>query len=365
MENRRFMNRNIVRIITVFVVLTLAATLSQAQEKTVEQVKKNIQVLKGMPASQLSMVMDMFASSLGVRCNHCHVNGAFDSDDKKEKKTAREMIQMVMNVNATTFHGEKRVTCYTCHLGTTDPARTVSLPVMMAAHREDEEEKRPELPTVQAVLAKYENALGGADAIAKIQSRHTKVVSVDSRGDEHPAEVYQKGPDKITETMPMEDGSSFSHGYDGTKGWMASKRGTREVPAMEVVMMQREAPLFPLTRLKMLADSAGVHRIDTVNGSQAYAMFIRNGTGQRERYYFDTATGLLLRRVVMTPTMMGDYPERTDYGDYRTVDGVKVPYLMHNCSADAQDNSTDKVTLLEQNVSVDDSKFSMPADNKK
>ena len=39
------------------------------QVKTVEQVKKNIQVLKGLPASQLDIVMNYMASSLGVKCN--------------------------------------------------------------------------------------------------------------------------------------------------------------------------------------------------------------------------------------------------------------------------------------------------------
>jgi len=44
------------------------------QEKTVEQVEKNIKVLTGMPQSQLVPVMNYFAASMGRRCNYCHVN---------------------------------------------------------------------------------------------------------------------------------------------------------------------------------------------------------------------------------------------------------------------------------------------------
>ena len=41
--------------------------------KTVEQVQKNIQVLTGLPESQLVPVMNYMGSSLGVKCTFCHV----------------------------------------------------------------------------------------------------------------------------------------------------------------------------------------------------------------------------------------------------------------------------------------------------
>src|SRR5437588_12568920 len=86
------------------------------QEKTVEQVDKNIKVLNGMPASQLIPVMNFFAASMGRRCNFCHVNnqGQWDyaSDAKPEKNTAREMIKLVLDINKTNFKGQLQVSCY-------------------------------------------------------------------------------------------------------------------------------------------------------------------------------------------------------------------------------------------------------------
>src|SRR5258708_31789722 len=91
------------------------------QEKTGEQVKKNIQILKGLPASQLSPVMDYFASSLGVRCDHCHAidstGQGFEKDDLKPKGTARKMIQLVMDLNAKHFGGRTVVSCFASHVG--------------------------------------------------------------------------------------------------------------------------------------------------------------------------------------------------------------------------------------------------------
>ena len=38
------------------------------------------------------------------------------------KVTARRMMAMVKNINDTTFNGEQKVTCYTCHHGEQKPA---------------------------------------------------------------------------------------------------------------------------------------------------------------------------------------------------------------------------------------------------
>src|SRR2546430_10898779 len=83
-----------------------SAPAAAPQEKTVEQTRKNIKVLTGMPDSQLIPVMNFFAASMGRRCNFCHVvkNGQIvpELDDNPKKDTAREMIKLVMDINKTT-----------------------------------------------------------------------------------------------------------------------------------------------------------------------------------------------------------------------------------------------------------------------
>ncbi len=89
--------------------------------KLAEEVFKNIQAFKGMPAPELMNAMRSFTRSLGVRCDFCHVEGAFDKDDKEEKQTARKMILMARGINKDNFEGHMRVTCWTCHRGSTEP----------------------------------------------------------------------------------------------------------------------------------------------------------------------------------------------------------------------------------------------------
>ena len=95
-----------------------------AGPKKAEEQYKNIQVLKGIPADQLIPAMQFIATSLGVGCEFCHVEGAFDKDDKKPKVTARKMMTMMFAINKDNFEGHREVTCYSCHRGSTDPVGT-------------------------------------------------------------------------------------------------------------------------------------------------------------------------------------------------------------------------------------------------
>ena len=88
---------------------------------TAELKYKNIQVMKGMPATRLMPVMMMFTKSLGIECSYCHVPGEFAKDDKPAKATARRMLKMVHQINDENFAETSPVSCWTCHRGSTKP----------------------------------------------------------------------------------------------------------------------------------------------------------------------------------------------------------------------------------------------------
>src|SRR6201984_810273 len=109
-----------------------------AAPKTASQQFKNIQVLKDMPADQLIPAMQFMTASLGVDCEYCHVEKAFDKDDKKTKGYARHMMEMMFNNNKENFDNQRWVTCYSCHQGSPHPPSIPAIsakaraPVMMA-----------------------------------------------------------------------------------------------------------------------------------------------------------------------------------------------------------------------------------------
>jgi hypothetical protein len=95
----------------------------------------NLEILpKDIKKPELMAVMRGFASSLGVRCNHCHVgeNAStlegfdFASDAKEPKKIARVMMEIVREINGDLLPKAKiqnaaEVRCITCHRGVRRP----------------------------------------------------------------------------------------------------------------------------------------------------------------------------------------------------------------------------------------------------
>src|SRR5262245_32355655 len=74
---------------------TTAQNPPYTEKKTAAQEFKNIRILKDVPADQLIPSMQFISASLGVECEYCRVERAFDKDDKKPKKTARSMMEMM------------------------------------------------------------------------------------------------------------------------------------------------------------------------------------------------------------------------------------------------------------------------------
>src|SRR5258705_11867492 len=113
-------NGRLVVLLSLVAVATVAANaVQQASRKSIianspqddkpaEQVNKNIQALKGLPNSQLLTVMHFMRTSLGVRCDYCHIaeNGKYWMDDKPPKHVARRMIEMVADINKTNCAGQ-------------------------------------------------------------------------------------------------------------------------------------------------------------------------------------------------------------------------------------------------------------------
>lgn len=109
---------------------TVLASIAGREQMPAESVFKDIRVMKGMPAGQLVRVMNMGLSrSLGVGCDHCHVVGEWDKEDKAKKQVARDMWVMTQRLNQEMLPAIKGLegkppvaNCTTCHRGSRIPA---------------------------------------------------------------------------------------------------------------------------------------------------------------------------------------------------------------------------------------------------
>jgi len=360
------------------------AASAASQEKTVEQVEKNIKVLNGMPQSQFIPAMNFMAASLGVRCNFCHVNknGQWDyaSDEKEEKETARTMIKMVLDVNKTTFHGNLEVSCYTCHRGRTSPTGVPPLPLPIPSPRppaaaagpgaaggaapgtgaQASPRPTPAGPSADDILNKYVVAIGGQAAIDKIKSRVMKGSVATANGLTGTYEIDQMAPDKGYESFVTARGT-MERAVNGPAGWEKNQQGIHELSGQQLSDLKLSMQLFRNLKLKEQYTRFRGPRKDKIGDRDVYVLEGTTADNKRERLYFDAESGLLLRRITSLQTMIGIIPEQTDFEDYRDVDGVKLPFLVRVSSVDAGNPViTRKLEEIKLNVPVDDTRFNQP-----
>jgi hypothetical protein len=348
----------------------LLAAQQTAAERTADQVFKNIQVFRGKPASELRPTMSFMASSLGVRCAFCHVQ-PFSADTKPQKKTARRMIEMVFAINKANFNGRPEINCYTCHQGHTEPQGALSIaadlppgamPAMAGGRRGGRGARgggarggfdRTNLPTAAQVIAKYQDALGGASALAAIRSETITASQAMFGRTQTLTLVKQGGKFALTE-------GKARAGYDGTSYW--TQRGNTSAPAEGemATQLQQYAGMYPAAGLD--AAQARVFARVPFQGGQAYLMAVRTANGF-ERYYFDAQTGLLRRIITGTPTYLGMLPLQVDYSDYRSVGGgVKLPFTIQ--FSDHQRTWTQTVSSVKLNAAVAPGALAAPSSNR-
>jgi hypothetical protein len=91
------------------------------ESEPAETVFKNIELLKGKPASRLPGMMSALTGLIGVTCTTCHVPDHWESDELIPKQTARRHFKMQADLNRDYFGGANAISCWTCHRGSRIP----------------------------------------------------------------------------------------------------------------------------------------------------------------------------------------------------------------------------------------------------
>jgi hypothetical protein len=336
------------------------------QEKPAEQVFKNIQVLKGLPASQLRPVMSFMASSLGVSCSYCHIN-PWDSDSKPTKQTARKMILMMRGINQENFGGRLVVNCATCHKGqatplSVPPFASEKSPSTPKVESKEAKDSAP-LPTVEQVFDNYVKALGGKAALDHLTTRVVKATESVTDGSTNTIEVYLKAPLKMVSitTPSAAPKNVYTQGVNGSVAWGQTNKGrVVQLEGTELAQATRDAEFYKgISYFKGEFSHITVKGREQIDGRDVYVIEGMNTEDFRERLYFDAKTWLLIRRYGEIRTAFGPLPLQADYEDYRDVDGVKLPFTVRWSLPDT--GWTDKTTEIKHNVAIEDEKFNKPA----
>ena len=225
--------------------------------------------------------------------------------------------------------------------------------------------------TADEVIEKHLAALGGRQALGKLQSRvSTGTITVSVQGTEisGPIESYAKAPNK-SRTYFRLDLSQFGGAEmvvdqrcDGKTGFAGnSVQGDREITGNRLQTMLNASFPTPLLNYKEAGAKVELVGKDKVVARDAYVVRYIPKAGWIVTQSFDAETYLLLRMVlkVDAPEAGGEIEETVDPSDYREVDGVKVPFTVK--VVNPMQSLTITFTKVEHNKPIDEAMFSKPA----
>jgi len=358
------MNR-IASIATVALLLVLVALLMAASPLVAQEEPGNLKILTGLSKLQLQRQMNVMRAGLGVHCDYCHVapteaNGKkwdFASDANPKKEIARKMLTMMADLNKNSFRGQPELTCYTCHHGQIQPAPWVPLPQAQPKFPTPVED-RSEYPAAKDLVAKYVTAIGGEKTLALLtsKSRTSKGTRIDSKGVSSTFELSEAdGRAYIKVKLPD---TTLEQSFGPDSGWTRDKDGVHEMRTGELEGIHDVYPAFEPFDPTMLNEKAKTVRKEKIGDREAWIVYDRLDPNTVVDVFFDASTGLVLRRLFLTTSMVGRVPKQTDFDDYRDAGGVKLPYEVRFSSVDPWIGSTRKYSEIHPGAPVDPAVFS-------
>jgi photosynthetic reaction center cytochrome c subunit len=367
----------------------------RAKQKPPEHPFKNIQVLKGIPVDDFMATMGIMSAALGFDCSECHkgagtekVDWAFDTP---RKLIARKMVLMMTAINRDNFSGRQMVTCWSCHHGRDRPATTPSLETVYGPGSQEMDDvltQIPGLPSAGEILDKYIQAIGGAERLASLKSYVAQGTSVGfgGFGGGGQVRIFAKFPDQRATFIEFpsnpERGDSIRT-YNGRVAWLEAPLTVideYELTGSDLDGARLDAQLSFPGQIKQVLGNLRVSMPVTISDlpgpssqtsnesvalGQDRLVNVVQGTGPRgmlTNLYFDKESGLLLRVVRYGKSPIGRAPTQIDYGDYRDVDGIKMPFRMLFAWLGGRDAI--QLSQVQTNVPIDAAKFGRPAESK-
>ncbi len=216
------------------------------------------------------------------------------------------------------------------------------------------------VPTVDQILDRYIQALGGKANLEKITSRVAKGECENADWEaKGPFEVFSKAPNKLLTVMSFPDPGVIKKGFNGKVGWeQGPSSRVDELSRETLLQIQREADFYHDLRLKELYPSMRLVGKDKVSARDAYVVEATPSTGLPDKLYFDEETCLLVRSDYQVEHPGGKIVNVILYDDYRDVDGVKIPFSIY--LSNLESGFSIKLMDVKHNVSIDDAKFEKP-----
>jgi hypothetical protein len=227
----------------------------------------------------------------------------------------------------------------------------------------------PVTETADQVIAKYVQALGGQQALQNAKTRVMTGTVTNRDLTTANVTVTEKNMGEYRLELATQPNPTI-RATNGTAAWQIGGGGfgggpnARDLNGFQMQQALRLADFSLPLRLKERYQNLTVKpAYETVDGKSVVVLTGNPYPNVTEELAFDRDSGLLLRRAIVSGSTGGfgimALGERIDYGDYRDVSGIKVPFSVQYSTNMAV--TTEKFTDVKINAPVQDTIFAKPA----
>jgi zinc protease len=230
---------------------------------------------------------------------------------------------------------------------------------------EAKEESKPAAsnPEGKALAAKVAAAMGGLPKLQSIKTMHVNISESDSGAPPSPVDVYIAFPDSMHVEMQIPQGRLTIVASPQAAFMSLPGMGTRSMPPAQKSEMLSQLH-HDLVYVAQHADDPafsfaanGTEKIGDVDA----AILDIGGAIPWVRWYIDPKSGYILREKYKGMGQQGPFDGETDLADWRTTDGLTMPYK-HENKQNGQPTSTAEFKKIEVNPQLDPKLFEKAAE---
>jgi len=212
---------------------------------------------------------------------------------------------------------------------------------------------------VDEILQRYEQALGGKEAIDALTSQRMKG-TFQIRNMVGSIEGWSKKPNKTLVVIEFPRIGTLKKGFDGETRWVQTPAGTvSDSSPQEIAGLERDAEVYSARNIKSLFEKLKLENKAKLNGRDMNVIEGKPAKGPAEKLFFDVENGLLVRwDMARRQEGRGTVFVKVHLDDYKEVGGLKVPFKVRfNFESFTL---LVQVNELEYNVPIDDALFRKP-----
>jgi len=219
--------------------------------------------------------------------------------------------------------------------------------------------------TIDEIIAKSIEARGGEAKLRAVNSMRITGKAEVGPGISAPITQVVKRPGMMRQEFTIQ-GMTAIMAYDGKDGWSVipfqGKKDPEPMAADDVKEFQDQADIDgPLMDYKAKGNTVELLGKDKVEGADAYKLKVTKKNGNVETIYIDADSGLEVKTVIKTKSHGNEVEVEQVYSDFRTVDGLTLPYSIEAGQAGSPQKQKIVIEKVEINPDLADAQFHMPA----